>query len=425
MSTDHGNSSLPRDRPSPLAGLSLELPERGTGARAARRAAREGRPPEAGGEPEATPSGRPSAPSRRWLAGFAAALVVCLVAATGLALFGLSTLRESRVGRTVTRATPDEPGFEAFLEPTPTMAVAVVDGDQLEGVAVLALGADAEGGAVLVIPPDTLLGPGLLTLRAVHEFGAGNEELRASIERVAGVGITELAVLDDARLVELVAPVAPVVVENPDPLADFEVGQIELAAEDIGPYLRATRRNENELARMVRHESFWSGWLAQVAAAGPGAVPGEVEVGLGSFVRGLAAGAHVVQTMPVNEVPTDDGAADFEVDAARRAAMITVVVPYPSGTIDAPRTLVRLLDGTGDHEHVARVAPAVVAADASIVVVGNADRFDYERTQVRYHRPEHRAAAERLQQALGAGEVIEDVRPIDSFDVTIVLGTDL
>jgi hypothetical protein len=116
---------------------------------------------------------------------------------------------------------------------------------------------------------------------------------------------------------------------------------------------------------------------------------------------------------------------DYAVDEAARSDLVVTLVPYPRGTANAPRTLVRLLDGTGDPGHVGRVAPQVVASDSSIVVVGNADRFDYETTQIRYHRPEQRTAAERLRRALGAGEVIEDVRPIDSFDVTIVLGTDL
>ena len=47
----------------------------------------------------------------------------------------------------------------------------------------------------------------------------------------------------------------------------------------------------------------------------------------------------------------------------------------------------RLLDGTGDAEHVQRAAPLVVPADAEIVVVGNADAFDYEETEIRYHNP--------------------------------------
>ena len=72
-----------------------------------------------------------------------------------------------------------------------------------------------------------------------------------------------------------------------------------------------------------------------------------------------------------------------------------------------------------------RAAPLVVPADAEIVVAGNADRFSYTVTEIRYHDPTRKAAAERIRDSLGAGTVIEDPRPTDAFDVTIVLGNDV
>jgi hypothetical protein len=60
-----------------------------------------------------------------------------------------------------------------------------------------------------------------------------------------------------------------------------------------------------------------------------------------------------------------------------------------------------------------------------VVVVGNADRFDYAATEIRYHDPVLKGAAERLQSALGAGRVVDDARQTDAFDVTIVLGPDV
>lgn len=414
MSTGPDDAARPTDAPRALQGLSLELPERGTGVRAARRAA-----------PAAPPT--PSGPSRRWLTGFAAALVACIVAAGALTVLGVATLRDSRAGRTVTSASPDEPGFEGFLEPTPTLAVTYVHDGLLEAVAVLSLGSDEGGGGLLLVPPDTEVGSGEAgTLAIAQAFGGGEpEQMRAIVENVAGVGIGELVQVDDARWAELVAPVAPLAIDNPDALPGFPRGTIELAADEVGAYLRARARGESDLARLARHEVFWDAWLAAVAQAGPTSVPGELDTGLSRFVRGLAAGPHQTQALPVEERTSATGDAVFAVDAAARSALVVSLVPYPTGTSNAPRTLVRLLDGTGDRDHVTRVAPSVVASDSSIVVVGNADRFDYETTQIRYHQPEQKQAAERLRRDLGAGEVIEDVRPIDSFDVTIVLGSDL
>jgi hypothetical protein len=162
-----------------------------------------------------------------------------------------------------------------------------------------------------------------------------------------------------------------------------------------------------------------------VAASGDvAAVPGELDAGLGRFVRGLAAGRLSVAILPVTELTDDSGNTVYEVDRTTLRGAITDLVPFPTGTALAPRTRVRLLDGTGEETHVRSVAPEVVSADATIVVVGNADAFDYRRTEIRYHHEGQRAAAERFRAALGTGVVIEDVRPIDSFDVTIVLGPD-
>src|SRR5690606_21141777 len=136
--------------------------------------------------------------------------------------------------------------------------------------------------------------------------------------------------------------------------------------------------------------------------AGDGAVPGELDAGLGRFVRGLAAGEHQVRSLPATEVADVMGRPEYVVDVEARAALMVSLVPYPRGTANAPRTLVRLLDGTGDRGHVSRIAPQVVSSDSSIVVVGNADHFDYETSQIRYHRPDQRGAAERLRRDLGA-----------------------
>ncbi|MGV3758877.1 MAG: LytR C-terminal domain-containing protein [Actinomycetota bacterium] len=434
-------------------GFGLELPERGTGARAARRAAqaaavqresleedvartlpgfrglrqRSGDRREPGATVALEPQAGPRRVGRRWMAGFAAALAACILAAAGLTALGIATLRDSRTGRTVESARPDEPGFEGFLEPTPTLAVRVVHERALDAAYVLSLGAGDAGGGVMLIPSRSLVGSGQFgTLALTHAFGGEARDVQGAIEIVAGVGIDDLVTIDDARWAELVAPVAPIRLTNPDDLPGFPSGPLALAAEEVGPYLAARAPGETDLAALARHGVLWDAWLAQVAGQGEAAVPGELDAGIGRFVRGLAAGSHRIEALPVTEVLQEGSSAiEYRVDEAARAELIVRLVPYPRGTAIAPRTLVRLLDGTGDTDHVARVAPEVIASDSSIVVVGNADHFDYETTQIRYHRPEQEAAAERLRRDLGAGEVIEDVRPIDSFDVTIVLGTDL
>ena len=420
--------------------LDLKLPAHGTGVRAARRAAAAQTEPESPPAPPAevpredapvpapvpVPAPRPG-PSRRWMIGFASALLVAVLLGGALAVTGIQTLRDSSAGRTLTSTDPSEPGFEGLLEPTPTLLVLHTSNGLLQSAALLSLATGDAGGSVILLPPSVEVGDtdDATTLAVTVGFNREPDVLRTAAEPITGVGVQELVILDDARWEELVAPVGPVAIDNPDDIEGFPAGRLDLAATNVASWLRATRPGESQLAALYRQELFWEAWIAAVAAAGDeGAVPGELDSGLGRFVRGLAAGRTEVVTIPGTEVEDDAGNTVYAVDRDALQSVITELVPFPIGTALAPRTRVRLLDGTGDGDHVRRIAPTVVEAEATIVVVGNANAFDYETSEIRYHQPSQRTAAERLQRALGAGRVVEDVRPIDAFDVTIVLGTD-
>lgn len=399
--------------------MTIELPEHGTGVRAARRAAAQA----AAAEPATATGG----PTRSWMLGFFAAITAAAVAAIGLTYVGVDTLRDSNAGRRVRSADPSEPGFEGLLAPTPTLLVVHQSDGVLRSAALLALANGDEGGSVVLLPPSVEVGDGddAATLAVTYAFGGTPEVLRGAGEAISGVGVQEVVLVDDSRWAELVAPVAPIAVDNPDATGEFRAGPVDLAPEDVGSWLGSARREEGELAALFRQQLFWEAWIDSVAAAGRvESVPGELDSGMGRFVRALAAGPSTVTTVPVVELTDQSGNQVFEVDRVALSAVVTDLVPFPTGTALAPRTRVRLLDGTGEEGHVRDVAPTVVAADATIVVVGNADAFDYRRTEIRYHHTGQRAAAERFLAVLGTGVVIEDVRPIDSFDVTIVLGPD-
>lgn len=369
-------------------------------------------------------------PSRRWMIVFLSVLAVALVAGGALTYVGVQTVRNSRAGKSVSTVTdPAAPGFEAFLEPTPTLVVLHASGSHLISVAVLALNSGDVGGSVLLVPPDTRLdsSPGADSLGGVSAFLGSPTAALTGLQSLLGIGIAEVAVVDDARWAQLVAPVAPLTIENPDTVGEFPAGTLLLEADQVGPYLAARAEGESDLARQFRHQLFYEAWAEAVAdSPDPAAIPGEVESGIGRFMRGLASGPRQIATLPVleSETPFGDLARlDADPDATRE--LIPSLVPFPTAPYPGGRVRVRLLDGQGDPEHVLLVAPLVVPADAEIVVVGNADAFDYETTEIRYHHPTFEAAAEELRAALGAGRVIDDPRQTDAFDVTIVLGTDV
>lgn len=367
-------------------------------------------------------------PSRRWMIVFSSLMTVALVAAAVLTYVGIDTVRTSRAGKSVSSVTdPALPGFEAFLEPTPTLVVLHASGSTLVSVTVLALRSGDVGGSVLLVPPDTRLTPdeGAFPLAAVAAFGGSVDAVVPGLQDLLEVGLAEVAVVDDARWAELVAPVAPLMLDNPDAVGAFPAGPIALAADQVGPYLSARVEGESDLARLFRQQLFFEAWAGAVSkSADPAAVPGEVESGIGRFVRGLAAGPLQISTLPVVETVTAEGTAiDVDRDAANE--LVSELIPFPTASRPGARVRVRLLDGTGDPQHVLTTAPLIAPAGAQIVVVGNADRFDYGVTEIRYHDPTRKAAAEALREALGAGSVVDDPRPTDAFDVTIVLGPDV
>ncbi|MEQ1785473.1 MAG: LytR C-terminal domain-containing protein [Acidimicrobiales bacterium] len=367
-------------------------------------------------------------PSRRWMIVFSSLMALVLAAAAVLTYVGIDTVRTSRAGKSVSNITdPALPGFEAFLEPTPTLVVLHSSGSTLVSATVLALHSGDVGGSVLLVSPDTRLSPdeGAFPLAAVAAFGGSVEAVVPGLQDLLDVGLAEVAVVDDARWAELVAPVAPLTLDNPDAVGAFAAGPIALAADQVGPYLAARVEGESDLARLFRQQLFFEAWASAVAAStDPAAVPGEVESGIGRFVRGLAAGPREIATVPVVETVTPEGTAiDIDRDAANE--LVSRLIPFPTASRPGGRVRVRLLDGTGDPQHVLTTAPLLAPAGAQIVVVGNADRFDYGASEIRYHDPTRKAAAEALREALGAGQVVDDPRQTDAFDVTIVLGPDV
>lgn len=404
----------------------MELPNEGTGARAARRPS----PAPGGDAPHGVEPSRPR-PTRRWMGMFASCMVVLLGASLALTYVGVQTVRSSKAGRIVSTVTdPAAPGFEAFVEPTPTLVVLHEVNGELVSIAVLALNNGDAGGSVVLLPASTLTGEGAkaIPLSVVYAFATDRAEAtRAGVQAVLGIGIAEAVLLDDTRWVELVGPVAPITLTNPDDLEAFPAGSVSLLPDQVGPWLAARSDGESELGRLYRQQLFWEAWAAAVASQStdPGVVPGEVEVGIGRFVRGLGKGQARVAMLPVDESLDRNGNPRFEAAAAAVDLLISDLVPFPTGNVEGARTRVRLLSGSGDPEQVLRAAPLVVPADAEVVVAGNADRFDYLVTEIRYHDPGQKAAAQRIRDSLGAGKVVDDPRPAEAFDVTIVLGTDV
>jgi hypothetical protein len=366
-----------------------------------------------------------------------------------LTVVGVNLVRNSTAGRYVApTAGPDDPGYQAYVVPTPTMAV-VQRGDdgELVSVAVLAIESSDDGGAVILVPASTLtradrpVDPGSgaagssgsgepATLADVYRQGGANGVVAAVADLLA-VAIPEHLEVDDTRWASLVAPVAPVDLQLTKNVVNWRAGDVSLAADDVGPFLRARVASESEAERIDRQADFWTAWLPLVRDAGVNALPGEADVGIGRFVRSLADGSPSIVPLP-GEAMGDDGsvAETFVPHDERLAELMVRAVPYPVSPSPGRRVRVRLLNGTTDPGLTSAAANRLVRGGAEITIAGNAPTFDETETRMLYGRADQRDTALWLAAGLGGGRVEPDpaasggVTDDDEIDVTVILGAD-
>jgi hypothetical protein len=412
-----------------------------------------------------------------------AALLVSLgaIAAVGggLTSVGLSLVRNSTAGEAVDPPpTPDEPGYEALVRPTPTL-LTIHEGDEgdVAGASLLTLHPNDDGGAVVLVPPSTRVpfgDQGEITVEEAYQAG-GSGVVARLLGDLLDIVVDDDLVIDDEQWEALTEPVEPITVQLTDAVEEWPAGEVPLLAEEVGPYLGALAPEESELDRLNRHGEFWVNWLPLVRDAGDRAVPGEVDVGIGRFVRGLANGA-TVSVLPVTPVAAgadddggdgvagpgdvggdvaagadddggdvaagadDDGGAtedrgtQFEADETRMAELVASAVPFPVSPGPDSRPRVRLLNGTTDDDIMAAASRRLVEGGGAVAITGNASSFDVPDTIFAYRPGISRQDVERLAEAFGLGTVEEadppglasggDEGPEADIDVTIVLGRD-
>ena len=164
---------------------------------------------------------------------FVAGQVALVVAAVALAFVGFRAVADTTEGRTVDPVVdPHEPGYEAFVEPTPTLAVVGrrLDGS-LDWVAVLVLGGpDQQGGTVVLVPPNGGIDTesGVVTFAAA-DAGFGADGVRSFLAGAQRAGIDEVVELSPGRLESLVGGVGELAFTNPDAAPGFPAGPTVLA----------------------------------------------------------------------------------------------------------------------------------------------------------------------------------------------------
>lgn len=330
---------------------------------------------------------------------------------------------------------PDAPGFEAFVDPTPTMLALHVDGDRLVGVSVLALTLLDNGGQVVLVSADLAAdGTGGASLADVYasEGASGVESAVGSLFGFGFLEVDEIETVEFGLLLELVEPISFNLVD--DLIAVDADGLTEVWLDRGGKQLDGAvaaelyawrNPGEVDVNRNERQVDLWESWLLAIAGADDlVAATLPFDDGLSPYLRAFVEGQSDIRLLPAvpidgSDSPTyvlDENAQDWLTDIADR------MVPLPTPPVGSDLPAVRLLDGTGDSA-TAAAARQAVARLADLIVIGNADEFGLATTTVSYHDEAAAAAAEALAARLG-GEVVADLRTDEPVDLTVTIGAD-
>ena len=389
---------------------------------------------------EGPPGGRHSR-RRAHLIAYGVTFVVALLAIPILTIVGVQALLDSRDGEVIDPVLdPELPGYQALVSPSPTLAVVHTDpSGALVGASMLALAGEgdaAAGGSVLLVPPATLATVpdiGALTLEYVQNLN-GTESTHSLMEWVLGIGIDDVVEMGHGTWADLVEPLGGLQLVNPDDLHGgdgsvvFPSGELELAPDDVGPYLSILEPGENPLNRVLRQELVWDAWLAALAEHPDDvAFSGEQDQGLARFVPAIAAGASRIETLPVTvdaAVPPPGEPILFHPDDEAIAALVPEIVPFPAGARPGERPLVRVLDGSARAELIPTAVRQVAVAGGQVVMIGNTDEFGVATTEIRFAAAELEPFATSVADTLGVG-IVERVEHIDdNAELVIVLGED-
>jgi len=370
-----------------------------------------------------------------------AIVLLGLVASIPVLVFaGSKLISESKDGDYAgTTLSPTDPSYEAQVDPTPTaVAIQYDDEHRPNGVTFLSLAGGEGGGSVVFVPLDTEVTEpsfGVDRLRTSYSVVAdrptvARERLASQVGRLLNVGVDEIIDLDNAGWEQLVTPVGPLTIDNPDEI-DLGFGQVipsgqaTLTPAQTGAYLAASIEGESDLNRMARHEAVWTAWLEQLASSGKAeAVPGESTAGISKFAEALASGPVTFDTLPVNTVSTYPQV--FEADKAEVNQLITDTVASPTAAVPGSRFTVRMLNGVAAEAIPADLVREIVGRGGAVTTLGNGPQFDTDETTVIYANPADKDLATLVAKSLGAtGKVRLDREAPDTVDLTIVLGKDV
>ncbi len=367
---------------------------------------------------------------------FGLALALLMGAVPVLGWVGSQRLLDSKGGQVVEGGTDEtEPGYRALVTPTSTALVVHRDAEGTPvSATILSLGAGEAGGTVILVPLglEPVEGSYFHTIIDGWSSADSDDGFRRAIEDVIGISVPPpLIDVTDESLATLMAPVAPLELDVTDPVTLEDGtpldGPVSLAAEQVGPFLRATREGEPEIAHLERNRDVWAAWLEAISTSTVPEPIGAAATGMGTFLRTLAAGEPVVETLEVEQVE-DYLQGPSYVPAAGMNQQIIDAVPFPLPPREGRRFLVELLNGSEGASLPMPLMRDLILAGGSVVSVGNADELGQEGSTILYKDEELEGIAETLVGLLGGDVEVEQMSSqradVSDEDMVITIGSD-
>jgi hypothetical protein len=147
--------------------------------------------------------------------------------------------------------------------------------------------------------------------------------------------------------------------------------------------------------------------------------------GIDEYLSALSEGQVTYQTIPVTEV-----AAGFGQPTRLRlspgvsgAQAVSSIVPLPEGS-PGRRPKLWVVDGTGQLDAAQGAAVVLAAGGGQVDIIGNSRIFGFKKTQIVYYDDSQKAAAEKMRDVLGIGEIVQSTQANSALDLNITIGED-
>jgi len=324
---------------------------------------------------------------------------------------------------------PAAPGYEIYVSPTPSLLAIIEDEtENLISVALISLFPNDIGGSLIVLPPELVIGEGL-TLEEIYGSQGANG-LERAIGEYVNVGFDTTSVLGNDFWTGHFSIIGDLSVALDDDLTTseggqlnvvFESGKITIPPEKIEEFLSWENKGESPYNRWLRQQSFWMAWVeTAISFSGDITTPNNAHPELIRMISALTQGELVLfqPSLVEQQIPK----LSFATDASVLQNVMLEMIPFPIAAYEGARAKVKILDGVGGLDLPNIYAPPLVTSGAQILLLGNAESFGINTTQIIYHDKKFNDLVDDFSNALAGAELTYDPISETAIDVTVIIG---